>query len=179
MIAAFDAAMALGAHATQAERSAAADAAAKAATESWDAAMVAVAASDKAATDAMKGDWTGPEGVKQETEEAALKSREAWETEALEIERLSDIMATGMKGDLDSVEASAKEQLPGNRRTPPRTAADVIEFDSIWPSMTNEMLGRHDARMANSSIGSIGQRVVSAAEFCEGGSHVEHGGIVE
>ena len=50
-IAAFDAAMALGAHATQAERSAAADTAAKAAIGSWDAAMVAVVASDKAAAD--------------------------------------------------------------------------------------------------------------------------------
>ena len=163
-LAAFDAAMALGAHATQAERSAAADSAAKAATASWDAAMGAVAASDKAATDAMKGDWTGPEGVQQETEEAALKAREAWETEALEIERLSDIMATEMKGDLVSVRDSAKDrfrEIVGAAQD----AANVIEFGSIWPRMTHEMAADM-ARMADSSIGSIG-RVVSAAAKAE------------
>ena len=163
-IAAFDAAMALGADATQAERAAAAESAAKAATASWDAAMGAVAASDKAATDAMKGDWTGPEGVKQETEEAALKAREAWETEALEIERLSGAMTAEMKADLGSVESSAKGNFRGIVAAA-QDAANEIEFGSIWPRMTHEMAADM-ARMADSSIGSIG-RVVSAAAGAE------------
>ena len=54
-IAAFDAAMALGAHATQGERAEAARLAADAATGSWDAAMDAVVASDQAASDAITG----------------------------------------------------------------------------------------------------------------------------
>ena len=60
--AAFDAAMALGAHATSDERIAAARAAATAASESWDAAMVAVIASDKAASDAIDGTWNPNSG---------------------------------------------------------------------------------------------------------------------
>ena len=61
-IAAFDAAMALGANATAAERIAAARAAATAASESWDAAMVAVVASDQAANDALDGTWNPETG---------------------------------------------------------------------------------------------------------------------
>ena len=61
-IAAFDAALALGAHATAAERIAAARAAATAAIESWDAAMVAVVASDQAANDALDGTWNPETG---------------------------------------------------------------------------------------------------------------------
>ena len=61
-ISAFEAAMALGAHATAAERIEAARTAATAASESWDAAMVAVIASDKAAADAIDGTWNPESG---------------------------------------------------------------------------------------------------------------------
>ena len=61
-IAAFEAAMALGANATAAERSAAARAAAKTAIDSWDAAMDAVIDSDKAANDALDKTWNPSTG---------------------------------------------------------------------------------------------------------------------
>ena len=73
-IAAFDAAMALGAHATAAERNAAAREASRVAIESWDAAMVAVVASDQAATDAIAGNSTST------AEQAEIN---AWEREML------------------------------------------------------------------------------------------------
>ena len=57
-IAAFDAAMALGAEATQEQRAAAALAAATVARDSWEAAIGAVEASDAAATAAMQGNAT-------------------------------------------------------------------------------------------------------------------------
>ena len=57
-IAAFEAAMALGANATAEERNAAARAAAQVAIDSWGAASEAVVASDQAATDAMLGNHT-------------------------------------------------------------------------------------------------------------------------
>ena len=66
--AAMNAAMALGAEATAEERKAAAEDAARVATESWGVAMEVVTESDQAATEAMKEDWTGPDGVQQETE---------------------------------------------------------------------------------------------------------------
>ena len=72
-IAAFDAAMALGADATAEERAAAARAAATAATESWDAAMVAVTASDKAAADAMTGETGGAARIEQDLQEKLIE----------------------------------------------------------------------------------------------------------
>ena len=62
-VAAFDAAMALGAEATQAERRAAAEAAALAASESWGAAMEAVEASDQAASEVMHETWDPEAGA--------------------------------------------------------------------------------------------------------------------
>ena len=63
-IAAFEAALAVGTEATEAQRAAAANAAAAAALESWDVALGAVTAADKAAADAMSGDTGGPARTK-------------------------------------------------------------------------------------------------------------------
>ena len=75
MLAAFDAAMALGAHATAAERAEAADMAATSALQSWDAAMTAVIASDQAATDAMFGTATETSNT---ANDAAEKVSNSW-----------------------------------------------------------------------------------------------------
>ena len=75
MLAAFDAAMALGAHATAAERAEAADMAATSALQSWDAAMTAVIASDQAATDAMFGTATETANT---ANDAAEKVSNSW-----------------------------------------------------------------------------------------------------
>ena len=72
-IAAFDAAMALGAQATQAERAEAARLAAAAATDSWDAAMGAVEASDKAAADAMTGETGGASRIEKDLQEKLIE----------------------------------------------------------------------------------------------------------
>ena len=103
-IAAFDAAMALDANATAAERAEAARGAAKAAIESWDAAMVAVVASDKAANEALDGTWnpeTGDvvtnvagtldqiaESAEVSSEDIIAASTAARDEEILQLERL-------------------------------------------------------------------------------------------
>ena len=160
-IAAFEAAMALGANATRDERIAAAMAAKEAAIESWDVAMDAVTASDEAATDAMKEDWTGPAGVQQETEAASTAAQDAWAAGATEIQRVSGVMATGLKGDLVGIRDAARSRF-SEIVSAAQDAANAIEFESIWPDMTREM-ANDMARMADESIGSIG-RVVNAAE---------------
>lgn len=90
-IAAFDAAMALGANATAEERAAAARSAAQAALESWDAAMVAVVASDRAATDAIAGTSTSTANhLIAETERAATAQESAISTAADHIQMSLD-----------------------------------------------------------------------------------------
>ena len=69
-----------------------------------------------------------------------------------------------MKGDLVGVRDSAKDRF-GEIVGAAQDAANVIEFGSIWPRMTHEMAADM-ARMADSSIGSIG-RVVGAAARAE------------
>ena len=98
----------LGLHATQAERSAAADTAAKAAIGSWDAAMVAVVASDKAAGDAISAETGGP----ARTQEAIDKAITAEDTGALpaveaalgELPGQADTMAAGVNTALDAIQ---------------------------------------------------------------------------
>ena len=173
-IAGFDAAMALGAHATQAERNAAAATAAAGAIASWDAAMVAVTASDLAATDAMKQDWTGPAGVQQETEAASTAAQAAWEAGATEIQRVSGVMAEGVKGDLVGIRDSARARF-GEIVSAAQDAANAIEFESIWPDMTREM-ANDMARMAASSIASIGTVVDGAERMRKAVSSASSGG---
>ena len=107
-IAGFDAAMALGAHATQAERNAAAATAAAGAIASWDAAMVAVVASDKAAADAIEAPGGGPART-QEAIDKALLAKETGALPAAEaafaaLPGVADTMAGGVNTALGRIE---------------------------------------------------------------------------
>ena len=116
-IAAFDAAMALGANATADERKAAAAAAAQAAQDSWGAAMTAVEASDAAATEAMRGN---SQEVKKDQDATAKATKDAWNDalvvgddsitkKAIEAKGLLKIEADSIKLDQELIAQATRE----------------------------------------------------------------------
>ncbi len=132
-IAAFDAAMALGANATAEERKKAAAEAAAAASASWEAAMDAVEASDKAATDAMKGN---ADSVSTKEGEAANKTQVDWEAAIEAIKTKDEETIAAMKLNAEEL-AQAQELAAQDSQQAIEDAKGEIE--SAWSTMTSDM----------------------------------------
>ena len=108
--AAFDAAMALGAHKTSAERITAARAAATAAIESWDAAMVAVVESDEAANIALDETWNPETGdVVTDVEGTLANIKEAARIEFEDMTALAEEEASNINTALAAIDDVAVE----------------------------------------------------------------------